>query len=173
MSHRLPDFIDPLQLADKGRTLRGEIPLSAMGRLRDLMADDGGDARFELSFGKEGKLATIKGFVEATLRLVCQNCLGIVSIAVKSDVNLGIIVSLDEVELLPEPYEPLVFGSSKTSLKELVEDELLLGIPAVPKHAEDCLENAGRARRQPLESGEPSAENPFAILARLKHIGEK
>lgn len=147
--------------------------MSVMDRLKEVVADDDGYAEVDLWFGKEGRIATVRGRVEATVSLVCQNCLGVIRWPVKSDVALGLITSLDEVSLLPEPYEPLLLGQGKTALKEIVEEELLLAVPAIPKHAEKCLEKMARMNGSPLESGEVTHENPFSVLVKLKHTGEK
>ncbi len=51
-------------------------------------------------------------------------------------------------------------------LKELVEDELLLALPLVPRH-EVCPEPLPRALVEDDPAGEP-ADHPFAALAALK-----
>ena len=173
MLDRLPEFIDPLQLAERRGVLNGRLPLSTMDRLAEMGADDGGFAEVELRFSKEGKIATVRGRIEATVGLVCQNCLGMIRWPVVSDVALGVVASLDEASLLPEPYEPLLLGTSKLALKELVEDELLLAVPTIPKHSERCLEKMAHKNRPVIESNEVAHENPFSVLAKLKHTGEK
>lgn len=172
MSDRLPEYIDPLELAAKRGALRGRLALSLMKRLRGMLVDDQGYAELELAFGKEGRVDAVRGHVEATLHLRCQNCLGMINWQVRSEVSLAIVTSLDEVDLLPETYEPLLQGEERTALKDIVEEELLLAIPMIPKHADNC---RGQGTSLPCVD-EPVGkhnENPFSLLAQSKYTGDK
>jgi DUF177 domain-containing protein len=48
MLDRLPEYIDPLQLADKRAELKGEIPLSSLDRLADTLLNDTGTVAVDL-----------------------------------------------------------------------------------------------------------------------------
>ena len=61
MLDRLPELIDPLSFADKGSELIGQIDLSSLDRLAEMLADDSGSVAVRLVFGREGRLATIEG----------------------------------------------------------------------------------------------------------------
>jgi uncharacterized protein len=80
---------------------------------------------------------------------------------VDSIVRLGIVRSLDEADLLPESFEPLLLEEEIIPLADIVQEELLLAIPAIPQHPQ-----CGRA---PQEGVKPKnqRENPFAVLADL------
>jgi len=163
MSEHLPEFIDPLALTDKQRQLRGSLPLAKMLRLRDVLLSREGNARFELNFRKEGRVAAVLGRVEAELELQCQCCLGPLWWRVNNAVRLGIVRSLEEANLLPESFEPLLLEDETIPLVDIIQDELLLAIPAIPQH-EQCGELLAR-------EGKPGKqrENPFAVLADLKN----
>ena len=132
MLDRLPELIDPLGFADKESELIGQIALSSLDRLSEMLADDSGAVSVRLVFSREGRLATIKGQIAATLVVQCQNCLQVMDWPVDSKIKLGIVTSLDEADRLPEDYEPLLVGEGKIPLKDIVEDELLLSLPAFP-----------------------------------------
>lgn len=174
MLERLPEFIDPLQLADKRGELKGQMPLKNLDRLADMLFDDAGTVAVELFFSREGRLAKIEGQLLANLQLICQNCLQAVAWPLALEVKLGIVTSIDQADRLPENYEPLVVEEGKTLLKTLVEDEILLVLPIFPKHAEPCAIPAFNTNNIIAFAGnEPSApENPFSILAKLKHTGD-
>ncbi|KPJ94933.1 MAG: hypothetical protein AMJ53_04110, partial [Gammaproteobacteria bacterium SG8_11] len=97
--------------------------------------------------------------------------------------TLGVVASLAEARNLPENYEPLVADHGPLSLAELVEDEILLALPAIAMHAEPCsmsgAKNATVEQRKAADSmyNPPTADfivtdegkpNPFAVLADLK-----
>jgi len=174
MLARLPEFIDPLHLADKRGELKGQIPVSGLDRLADLLFSDTGAVTVDLFFGREGRLAKIEGQIETVLELKCQNCLQAVQWPVKSNVKLGIVTSLDQADRLPEDYEPLLVDEGKTLLKNIIEDELLLILPAFPKHQHDCLgRKPSDKQADVLLNEQPSpTENPFSILAKLKNTGD-
>lgn len=174
MLDRLPEYIDPLQLADKRAELKGEIPLSSMDRLAESLLGDAGPVAVDLFFGREGRLAKIEGHIEAILELECQNCLQAMEWPVSADIKLGIVTSIDQADRLPEDYEPLLIKEEKILLKDIVEDELLLAIPTFPKHQHVCaVPDADHNKEAPSSNERQSPpENPFSILAKLKKTGD-
>ena len=163
MPDHLPDFLDPVSFADKNRRIVGEIDFSRFDKLADLVVGESGSARFELRFGKAGRVPGASGVLDATFILQCQRCLGELPWHVHADMSLGFVGSVDEVALLPESMEPVMIDAEgHVSLVDIVQDELLLAIPAVPRH-EDCglSKVAGKA-----ESDRP---NPFAVLNQFKN----
>ncbi|MEY3807610.1 MAG: hypothetical protein RI893_586 [Pseudomonadota bacterium] len=173
MLTRLPEYIDPLHLADKRGELKGQIPISSLDRLADLLFDDSGAVTVDLFFGREGRLAKIEGEIEAVFQLECQNCLQAVQYPVKSSIKLGIVMSIDQADRLPEEYEPLLVEEGKMPLKNIVEDELLLVLPAFPRHEHDCLAHKSNNKIDLLPDKQQSApENPFSILAKFKNTGD-
>ena len=76
----------------------------------------------------------------------------------------------DDAAQLPASYEPLIVQET-ANLSDIVEEELLLAIPASPMHAEDCITEAQRVAlgddADRIES-EGRKESPFAMLAKLK-----
>jgi uncharacterized protein len=174
MLDRLPEYIDPLHLADKRCELKGRISLSNLDRLAEMLADDKGSVAFDLLFGREGRLAKIDGRIEADLELKCQNCLQAVQWSVNSEVKLGIVTSIDQANRLPEDYEPLLVEEEKVLLKNIIEDELLLVLPMFPKHQHACLiPNLGDSDVDSIANSEHSSpQTPFSILANLKKTGD-
>ncbi|MDO9424506.1 MAG: YceD family protein [Methylobacter sp.] len=174
MLARLPEYIDPLHLADKRGELKGQIPVSSLDRLADLLFDDTGAVTVDLFFGREGRLAKIEGHMEAVLELECQNCLQAVQWPVKHTVKLGIVTSIDQADRLPEDYEPLIVVEGKMPLKNIVEDELLLILPAFPKHSHNCLadKSGNKEADFALNEQQSPTKNPFSILVKFKNTGD-
>ena len=174
MLDRLPEYIDPLHLADKRGELKGLIPLKSLDRLAEMLANDTGTIAVDLFFGREGRLAKVEGHIEAILELKCQNCLQAVEWHINCAIKLGIVTSIDQANRLPEDYEPLLVEEGKIPLKNIIEDEILLVLPAFPKHQHTCLMlGVGSNNTDSLGSDEQSSlENPFSILAKLKNTGD-
>ncbi len=164
MVGQLADIIDPIQLVERRGFFKDKLPLNGFKRLKGSLMDDLGDAAFELLFCKQGKFASISGFVNANLTLKCQTCLEKIVLSVQSQINLAVVSSVDDANLLPESYEPLLLEEKGITITDIIEDELLLALPIVPKH-KNC-----RLRLMP--SRKLADGNPFAILSQLKNHGD-
>ncbi len=175
MLDRLPEYIDPLHLADTRGALKGKIALSSLDRLADSLHNDTGEVSIDLFFSREGRLVKIQGDIEAHLVLNCQSCLHALEWPVKIAVQIGVITSIDQADRLPEELEPLlVVSGEKILLKTIIEDELLLVLPAFPKHQHPCfvLLSDNNTLNLVTDNTPSSAENPFSILAKLKNTGD-
>jgi uncharacterized protein len=174
MLSRLPKYIEPLQLADKRGELKGHIPVSDLDRLSGLLAADTGEVTVELYFSREARLPRIEGELNTVLHLQCQNCLLPVIWPVKHRVRLGIVKTIEQANRLPEDIEPLLLEGDTVHLKDIIEDELLLTLPAYPKHQHDCLALLADISHTdaPIQSKPSQKTNPFSILANLKNTGD-
>lgn len=174
MLDRLPEYIDPLHLADKRGSLKGQIPIKSLDRLAEMLVNDTGTISVDLFFGREGRLAKVEGHIETVLELECQNCLKAVKWPIDCTIKLGVVTSIDQANRLPEDYEPLLVEEGKIPLKNIIEDEILLILPAFPKHQHNCfVPKFDNNNVVSLVSDEQSSlENPFSILAKLKNTGD-
>lgn len=162
MLDHLPDLLDPFEFAEKNRRTKGTLALSGMDRLRDAILNPDAAATIDLEFKREGRIAAITGRIDVDLVLRCQCCLEPLDWPVRGAVNLAVVRSIDEAMLLSEEFEPLVVEVDQAvALADIVQDELLLALPDVPRHEIPC------RPPQPTVAAE-AAKNPFAVLAQLK-----
>ena len=168
MPERLPELIDPLQMAAERRLLTGQLPLSRMQRLVVVLANRQGTVHIDLEFGQDGlNIKYLRGKVRSELELICQRCLQPMKFSVDAEPCLGIVTSQAQAERLPENYEPLLVETGLMPLAAIIEDELILNLPAVPRHEdENCLDLEKFTK--PEASTEALRKNPFAILNQLK-----
>jgi uncharacterized protein len=174
MLYRLPEFIDPLHLADKQGEIKGQIAVSDLDRLGDLLISDTEAVTVALYFGREGRIPFIEGRIQAVLQLQCQNCLQAVTWPVDSTFKLGIVTTIEQVNRLPESFEPLLVTEAAVRLKDIIEDELLLTLPDYPKHQHNCLALHTEIKHSDVspKTEQSHKKNPFSILANLKNTGE-
>jgi len=104
----------------------------------------------------------------ARLMLMCQRTLEPFEHAVDREVRLGLVRSEDEVAGLPGDYEPCLVGDEPVHLMDLVEDELILAVPLVPKSDRALPDELLEARAAPDGDDPVPENNPFAVLATLK-----
>ncbi len=168
MQNRLPEIIDPLNLADKRGELHGQIPLKQLSRLTENLVNDEGVVAVDLYFGREGRMPKIDGNLKTTLNLQCQNCLESVEFDINHSVNLGIATKFEHVERLPNDVEPLLLEEETMLLATLIEDELLLNLPYYPRHSQDCMANEiVKKYTVAFDEAATKKPNPFSVLANL------
>jgi uncharacterized protein len=163
-------------LCDRGDVFSGEAPVSALPRLLSILANREGLVKYKLIFDKDrDHRCYIKNSVKAELNLTCQRCLEVFQYQVDINTLICPVTGMQEAESLPEPYEPLLLSAeTRLRLADLIEDELILAVPDVPKHADvNCAAQLSALRgcaARGLQQETPVSErqNPFAVLAKLK-----
>jgi uncharacterized protein len=140
-------------LAKRGVTLSGELDVGQLTRLRGLLHSDSGSVRATLRFRQRGDgwLASEVEF-RADVELVCQRCLEPFRQELEEKVNIVIADSDSLPTTVPTGFEPFELEDGRLQPVQLVEDEVIVAIPLVPKHArvEDC----GSLARQIAGQGE-------------------
>ncbi|VAW77088.1 hypothetical protein MNBD_GAMMA14-1227 [hydrothermal vent metagenome] len=151
-------------LADVGRSFRGVVPVDQLGRLAPLLASKEGELGVELQFDlDERRIRTLKGRIRGEVSLVCQRCLGKLRFPLDLGFSLGIVNADDEVDQLPEGYEPMLVTGDPLKTFDVIEDEVLLAVPSVPIH-----EGADHCQANHVNQPAAEKENPFAVLGKLK-----
>lgn len=158
-------------MAAARRSFDGRLPLASMARLRDLLADTEGEARFALEFGHDAlQMPFAELRVDADLPLICQRSLQRFLQPVTVSQRFALVRGSDgdeediEASLLPD-YEVLQLAEDgMLRPAALVEDELILAVPLVPTMpGSESVE-----RDWPVPPEEEARANPFAALALLK-----
>jgi uncharacterized protein len=182
MSREFPDRIDPWKAADGRRRFQGTMPLKRLERLAPLLAPvDWPDARFSAGFGRDRQgLVVVDLRVEAELPLICQRSLEPYLERVVRHSRLAVVESAEQGSNVPEHYEPVLAEEGRLALQDLVEDELLLGLPEVPRNPEiervqrstdpDQPPGHGDGGEAP-GAGEEPTHRPFEELADLLKSG--
>jgi uncharacterized protein len=145
-----------------------------MKRLGALLAPSASGAHAEAAFVMhfaydEQGLVTIAIEVDAGLELVCQRSLAPYVEDVARRSMLVVIEDIGEQDAMPESYEPVLVEGRRVALASLVEEELLLAVPQVPRapqSGEIEFSTDGGAESPPSAGTEPTYK-PFAGLAGL------
>lgn len=166
-------------MTEAGAELEGNIPLAELARFRDavLAVPEGGLCRVSLVFSADSQRRRIvRGELEADVELECQRCMTGMMTTLSSSFELGMVPSDEKARQLPSELEPFVTDGDTVDLWTMVEDELLLALPAYPLHERDeCPAKSELEALEPgSEGGEPAPdsvekrENPFSVLKGLK-----
>ena len=129
-------------LGARHAALEGELPLGALSRLTELLHDSQGSVRASLSFQQCGDgWLTLRLEYETTVHLVCQRCLEPISERLAGQVDIAVVESETlSPAAIPQGFEPIELERGRLKPAQLIEDELIVSIPLVPKHprVEDC-----------------------------------
>ncbi len=173
----VPEKLDIAALAHDDASLAGEWPATSLERLADAAAPESPASGWPaLRWQVHGELRRPKGAAvqtwlhltaSADVALTCQRCLQPVQERIDIDRWIRFVDTEAEAAALDVDSDDDVLAMPRhLDARELIEDELLLSLPLVPRHAV-CPEPLAHADDAP----EPEAEarpNPFAALAALK-----
>ncbi len=174
-SSNLPRYVDPRQYAGDAVPLSGRYALADLRRIVAASVASDGEVGFSLNFRKEGARWFAEGRVEAILSIACQRCLEPYRLVVDREVRLAFVSDADEASRVPDAYDPWILDDGRVLLSDLIEDELLLAIPDIPRHPDGtCVAPASsdggvQAPHGPVAE---AAANPFAMLASLKKASD-
>ncbi|HUR40249.1 MAG TPA: YceD family protein [Verrucomicrobiae bacterium] len=112
----------------------GQLALEQMPRLVDQLAHKGGAVAVELEAGKDAAgLAWLRGRIEGNLSLTCQRGLHPFPWSCVVQTGLRLVASEAEEEKAMKETEATLIEDDQLLLRDLVEDEILLALPIVPR----------------------------------------
>ncbi|MDH4042279.1 MAG: YceD family protein [Gammaproteobacteria bacterium] len=173
LSEPLPSTLDVRKAAVRGVSIRGALKPLDLQRFRALLADDNGVIQAQLSFTRdEENRHIIQLAVTAEVVVTCQRCLEPLSKNLACDNTLAVVWTDEQAAQLPRHLEPLIVEEEACRLWDVVEDELILALPAFSYHTtEECQQTLARFNAGQAPAEEPAASekpNPFNVLAQLK-----
>ena len=170
-----PPWSKPLdidRLADGQADIDFAVPLAELTRLRSQLASVDGIVRGRVHFTRESGFVVVHLTLSGAATLTCQRCLGTMSEPVASSVRVALITSEADANRVPEHLEPVLAPGGRTTVGELVEEELLLALPIVPLHGEgsECAVDGSSQQASATkvsETPEQTTQRPFAQLDKL------
>jgi uncharacterized protein len=185
-----PPIVDAFDFARRGQVLKGAFSVHRLDRLLEGLPEQPvaeltileeaptvpGVVRYVIE-GKRTKddRSQLVVLVQANLVLECQRCLGPLVLPINRQTVFELVRresdlgddELDEDDL-GQPEK--IVGSPKFDLCVLVEDELILEVPYVPRH-EVCPETLDLDAQAEEQAGRQEPLSPFAVLSQLKTKG--
>lgn len=170
MSGPIPAHIEPRKLVDRAIALKGTVAAVKMPRLSALLNAPAGDVQVALEFARDEQgISIMRGHYQVEVALICQRCLEQVEIPLDSQCVVGFVANDEAAKNLPRDYEPVILDDEALDLHSLIEDELLLALPAVPMHPMETCQHPPGYQPDTAEPEERAEKpNPFSVLAKLK-----
>lgn len=168
--------LDVKAFAQAAASLSGQDALQDYPRL--IAELNGSPAGLQVIWSARGEVRAVAGGAEQVwlhlhaqtrLPLTCQRCLEAVMVGVEVDRPFHFVADEDQAAALDDESEEDVLVLDRAfDLPSLVEDELLMALPLVPRH-EQCPSEPRLAASDPGFEAESEAKpHPFAVLARLR-----
>jgi len=141
----IPERVDHRKLANQAGLIEGTLPIQCFHRFGEMLVVSEGDVYLRLEFSKGDFGSTrVNGSAATEVCLICQNCMQQFRRQVSCDVALQVVSDESKLERLSEVDDAIVAPDKVISVAELVEDELILlilAMPMIPRHEEgQCLE---------------------------------
>jgi uncharacterized protein len=170
--------------AREALSLQGQMSLAQFGRLAELALSpvesslqDSGQP-IQVSWDIQAELVPISGGdsqiwlhlkAKVDLPMQCQRCMGPVQLAVKANAAFRFVSDEATAEAEDdESEEDLLVLEPELNVLELIEDELIMSAPIVPKHEKCPSLVPMSAVDEAFEEALVARPNPFAALAQLK-----
>ena len=171
-----PFSLDVAAFAKAAGEIDGRWPLALFDRVADA-SPPGAPAAAEVAWQARGERRVLRGgegqawlhlHAQTEVVLECQRCLKPVDCPVRVQRSFLFVHGEDAAAQIDNDIEDDVLPITRAlDLRELIEDEVLLALPIVPRH-EVCPEPLVAPDAE-LPGGE--APNPFAVLAAFKPGG--
>ncbi len=155
--------IDSLEFAKTAQRLSGRVEIAKLARLSEHLFDSSGALDFSMAGGNDSRQRPrLHIEVRGEIILRCQRCLERLPYPVSTVSDLLVLSgeagTVQNIEDLDG-----VAANSPLILQDLVEDEVLLALPIVPRHP------AGECSVAPDEERDDAGNaSPFAVLKQLK-----
>ncbi len=154
-------FIDSVDFARNGKEIRGEIALSELSRLSDMLAKSDGLLTYIVRGYQEEGRDMLKVSLQGVCTLRCQRCLSELEYPVSLVSKLWLLPTdrLDEADEEDDEMDAIE-AEQRLDVLALIEEELLLDLPFAPMHPEGKCASTTNDLQQKA--------SPFAVLAGLK-----
>jgi uncharacterized protein len=170
-----PHSVDIAAFARRGEAASGALALTALGRLcGEAHPEARPDPADQVHWKANAQARSVRAggseiwlhlHTEAHLSLMCQRCLQPVAAALHFDRSFRFVADEKQAAAIDADIEEDVLVLSRNfDLGELIEDELLLALPLVPRH-EICPQPLA-GPTDPVAFDERT--NPFDVLSELK-----
>jgi uncharacterized protein len=150
-------------LADAGRKVELAIPVERLERITDSLARRDGFVNGTVELSREAGRVIADVTLDAQLTLRCQRCLGLMLLPIDCSSRVVLIESEAAAADVPPELETALAPEGRMRLADLVEEELLLALPAAPRHEGQC----PGVQRVEVQESISDTTRPFAGLGDL------
>lgn len=137
----IPKQVSAARAISASQRFAGTLPVAQLPRLAALLADKSGNLEVDLGAARDGSGALwLSGGIKGELSLTCQRGLHPFVWTCGLAPRLRLVTSEAEEARVLKDCEPYLVQDDVLPVRELIEDEVLLALPIVPRCDDpDCL----------------------------------
>ena len=166
--------IDPNDAAAHSRSWIGRVPVSAFERLSPLIGKPDAEVEVELTFEPDANgTVRVSGVASVNAILECHRCLEDVRQEIVTELDLRLTSSEDKLKELMPALDVMVIDVGLIPIVAIVEDDLIMSIPARACTTELNCPNAPRELASSTSVAEEDSSRPFAGLQALKNSNKE
>ena len=135
----MPPWSQPLEIERLSRSAAEvdfALALAELPGLRSLRGAVAGSVQGHVHFGREQGVAVAELSFKGSATLECQRCMRPMQQPLEVRARVALVASETEAERVPQELETVLAPGGRTTIAELVTEELLLALPIVPLHAQ-------------------------------------
>lgn len=164
----IPHTLSASQALARAERHAGELSVAQLARIAEFAVPGAERLAVQFEFHRDpARQGWIEGLIRGRLRLQCRVCLADFEWPLDTRLKLAVTDSEAEEARLMEHAEPYLVVEDRVALHEIVEDEVLLAIPMMPRCP--ACENA----RPSSGESSPAPAAKSAGLAGLKDLDLK
>ena len=161
----LPAVVVPKKLLKNKSALQGFFDNHQLERVNDAFCTVIGKVDVDIKLESEDKdRICLSGTISCELELVCQRCLNSFSHPLEIGMRTMLV---DAASMVNEKtrYDDWPILGDELNLLNLIQDEILLGLPTAPTCETACSQNGIMSSNGEMQRSE---RNPFEVLRQLK-----
>jgi len=147
------------------------IPFTELPRVSCELTSPEGEARGHVRFSRQLGQAVADLEVSAQPEVVCQRCMQPMRWPVTVKSRVALVSDYAAADRVPEEMEVFLVEGDSVSVRDLVDEEVMLALPHVPRHAEDS-ECARQEVQLPGQPDEPDDEADLQVQKPFAQLGE-
>lgn len=166
------NLVNPQILCETSEELSFSLPFKKLKRASDLIETMDTSFSARIHFFKEDTRLFATGNLVGSFGLKCQRCLENFNYYLDVKLKWNLVDFIDDEQNSYEDFDQIELDGTRLSLIEVLEDEVIMAIPFIPKcKSEDC--KLDLSASEVLDADSNSSQNtklnsPFAILRKLK-----
>jgi uncharacterized protein len=151
-------------LAGEARTVSLAVPLQKLERIAPQLTRHDGMVTGSVALAMDKGRVVAEVELSATVEVRCQRCLQPMTLPMASRSRVALVASEADAASVQPELETALAPDGRIRLADLLEEELLLALPAAPRHPGQCPQGAGERK---TENFEETVQRPFAGLGAL------
>jgi uncharacterized protein len=148
-------------LAEESRKVLLAVPLHRLERIAPQLTRHDGMVTGSVALAMEKGRIVAEVELAAVLEVRCQRCLQPMTLPVESRSHVALVASEADAASVQPELETVLAPDGRIRLADVLEEELLLAMPAAPRHAGPC------PGERKSESFTETVQRPFAGLGEL------